>query len=105
MPDTEPYHLSTVAHVKVLMHALKYGSGSVNGFLLVEEGKKGSREERMDIVDAIPLFHLGHGLTPMIEVALLQVRAGAACVLDKESASRLSYRRSGINQLHSHPSL
>lgn len=109
MPEAEQYHLSTLAHVKVLMHALKYGYSSVNGFLLVEEGKKGSREEggRVDIVDAIPLFHLGHGLTPMIEVALLQVRSGTACVLYKERASqsRLSDRRSGINQLHSHPSL
>lgn len=81
MPDTDQYTLSTVAHVKLMMHALKYHYASVNGFLLVEDGSgknktRGGKEEsnRIDFVDAIPLFHLGHGLTPMIEVALLQVR-------------------------------
>lgn len=74
MPETEQYRLSTLAHVKLLMHALKYPSASVNGFLLVEEGSEKKGESGcIDIVDAIPLFHLGHGLTPMIEVALLQV--------------------------------
>ena len=28
---------------------------------------------RMELVDVVPLFHLGHGLTPMTELALLQV--------------------------------
>ena len=85
MPETDQYSLSHQAHVKLLMHALKYHYASVNGFLLVEDGcknkTKGGKEEsnRIDFVDAIPLFHLGHGLTPMIEVALLQVR-GWRCV-------------------------
>lgn len=82
MPEMDQYTLSHQAHVKLLMHALKYHYASVNGFLLVEDGSsknktKGGKEESnrsIDFVDAIPLFHLGHGLTPMIEVALLQVR-------------------------------
>lgn len=32
-----------------------------------------SPSSAVEIVDVVPLFHLGHGLSPMMEVALLQV--------------------------------
>jgi len=35
---------------------------------------KSGTEGGVKFVDVVPLFHLGHGLTPMLEVALLQVR-------------------------------
>jgi len=54
----------------VVMHALCYPHATVNG-LLIAEKKKSAKQHRL--VDAIPLFHSGHGLTAMVEVAILQV--------------------------------
>lgn len=105
MPDPDHYSLSTVAHVKLLMHALKYHYASVNGFLLVEDGNsknktKGKEENnRIDFVDAIPLFHLGHGLTPMIEVALLQVRGRCVCVREYAFTPAAQKQRMGPEML------
>lgn len=36
-------------------------------------GGSSGEGNRMELVDVVPLFHLGHGLTPMTELALLQV--------------------------------
>jgi len=67
--------ISTRCYIKILMHALKYPHATVNGVLLAEKkkAKDGEGNNRYEFVDVVPLFHLGHGLTPMIEVALLQV--------------------------------
>ena len=66
--------ISTRCYIKILMHALKYPHATVNGVLLAEKkAKDGEGNNRCEFVDVVPLFHLGHGLTPMIEVALLQV--------------------------------
>lgn len=92
------YSITTRCYLKVLMHSLKYPHATVNGVLLAEKtsGKKsgsnisggnsgakdgggeggGNQPQQprvVEFVDVVPLFHLGHGLTPMIEVALLQV--------------------------------
>lgn len=93
--------LSPRGYMKILMHCLKYPHSTVNGVLLVKpkSGTKNSSSSRksspngegggegsttgfgatgggssVEIVDVVPLFHLGHGLSPMMEVALLQVR-------------------------------
>lgn len=44
----------------------------MNGLLLADERRKGG-EGQLQIVDCIPLFHQCLGLTPMLEVALVQV--------------------------------
>lgn len=63
--------LSTKSYLKIVMHALRYPHATVNGVLISEKKGKSSKQNR--IVDAIPLFHSGHGLAPMVEVALTQV--------------------------------
>ncbi|KAH9424429.1 ER membrane protein complex subunit 8 [Dermatophagoides pteronyssinus] len=64
--------ISTKCYLKILMHAFRYPHGVVNGLLVMEKKKKSSGKSNR-IVDCIPLFHSGHGLTPMLEVALNQV--------------------------------
>lgn len=64
--------LSQQAFCKIILHAMKYPHCAVNGVLLAEKSKM--RDSKMlPLVDSIPLFHLGIGLTPMLEVALTQV--------------------------------
>lgn len=62
--------ISLRCYLKILMHAFRYPHATVNGLLIMEKKKK-SKSNRL--VDCIPLFHSGHGLTPMLEVALNQV--------------------------------
>uniref|UniRef100_A0A1A9US59 MPN domain-containing protein n=1 Tax=Glossina austeni TaxID=7395 RepID=A0A1A9US59_GLOAU len=64
------YKFTERAYAKMIFHAAKYPHLAVNGVLL---GTKDSGE----IVDAIPLFHQCLYVTPMAEVALLQIDAFA----------------------------
>jgi hypothetical protein len=52
-----------------------HSSSAINGLLLAPKDglKAGSR--RIHYTDCIPLFHMGHGLAPMLEVALSQVES------------------------------
>jgi len=82
--------LTVRCFTKIMMHALKYPHATVNGILIGEKKKRTapsspSKSENQDssparqassytlIVDCVPLFHSGHGLTPMMEAALIQV--------------------------------
>lgn len=66
--------LSTRCYAKIVMHLLKYPHATVNGVILSENKRKSGKDGNViEFVDAIPMFHVGHGLTPMLEVALLQV--------------------------------
>lgn len=64
------YKFSPKAYAKMIFHAAKYPHLAVNGILLAEKSQKGSPAQ---IVDAIPLFHQCLYLTPMTEIALIQV--------------------------------
>lgn len=68
--NLENVTISLRCYLKILMHAFRYPHATVNGLLIMEKKKK-SKANRL--VDCIPLFHSGHGLTPMLEVALNQV--------------------------------
>jgi len=68
MTDPE-YEISTRAYCKMIMHAAKYPSSSINGLLLAKK----SGERNVLYVDCIPLFHINTALAPMVEVALAQV--------------------------------
>lgn len=56
------------AYAKMIFHAAKYPHLAINGVLL------GSKDDGV-IVDAIPLFHQCLYVTPMAEIALMQVIA------------------------------
>lgn len=53
----------------------KYPHLAVNGLLL---GKKTSEKSKTEIVDAVPLFHQCLYVSPMSEIALVQVESRAA---------------------------
>jgi len=59
--------ISSRAYCKLILHCGKYPSSQINGLLLAR------KDDLSHICDAIPLFHMSVGLTPMHEVALSQV--------------------------------
>lgn len=61
------FTLSRTAYAKVKLHAFKYPHCEVTGLLLANQ------DTPYEITDAIPLFHQGNKLLPMIEVAFQQV--------------------------------
>lgn len=64
------YEFSETAYTKIIFHAAKYPHQAVNGLLLAKKSSKGSI---VQICDAIPLFHQCLQVTPMAEVALMQI--------------------------------
>jgi len=69
------YKISERAYAKMIFHAAKYPHLAVNGILLADKaGKQGSV---LEILDAIPLFHQCLYVTPMAEIALMQIDAFA----------------------------
>nr|CAG4644256.1 EOG090X0C9C [Lepidurus arcticus] len=62
--------LSSLAYSKILLHAAKYPHSAVNGVLLT---KKNDDKETLKYSDAVPLFHSNISLSPMMEIALMQV--------------------------------
>ena len=65
------YTITKEAYCKILLHAVKYPHRSVNGILVGEQ----ESHAHFRVTDAIPLFHVAVGLTPMLEVALAQIEA------------------------------
>ncbi|CAN7940676.1 unnamed protein product [Ixodes hexagonus] len=74
--------LGVRAFSKMLLHCLKYPHHAVNGVLLADERRKQTtndaqqtpqQQQQLHIVDCVPLFHQCLGLTPMLEVALVQI--------------------------------
>ncbi|KAF7266102.1 ER membrane protein complex subunit 8/9 [Rhynchophorus ferrugineus] len=60
---------SAKAFCKIILHAAKYPHCAINGILLAKVN--GNKE--IEFVDAIPLFHVCINLTPMAEIALMQI--------------------------------
>lgn len=60
------------AYCKMLLHVMKYPHRATNGIFLAEK-KKNKDNGMVNIVDCIPLFHLTLGLTPMLEIAMMQI--------------------------------
>ncbi|CAH0546504.1 unnamed protein product [Brassicogethes aeneus] len=61
---------SAKAYCKIILHAAKYPHCAINGVLLA---KSTSKKEDIEFVDAVPLFHISINLTPMAEIALMQI--------------------------------
>jgi hypothetical protein len=59
------YNSNEKAYTKCLLHSIKYSSTHVNGILLGTKTKT-----KIDILEAVPLFHSRLSLTPALEVAL-----------------------------------
>ncbi|XP_013791512.1 ER membrane protein complex subunit 8-like isoform X2 [Limulus polyphemus] len=66
--------ISVRAYCKMLLHIMKYPHCAVNGIFLAEQKKSHKNGQSViNIVECIPLFHMSLGLTPMLEVAFMQV--------------------------------
>jgi len=66
--------ITSLAYCKLLLHAAKYPHRSINGVLLAEKPKS-KDVKTVKFVDAVPLFHQSIHLSPMMEVALIQLDA------------------------------
>lgn len=64
------YKISGRAYTKMILHAAKYPHCAVNGILLSSNAGK---DKSVQIKDAIPLFHQCLHVSPMAEIALVQV--------------------------------
>jgi hypothetical protein len=62
---------SARAYCKIILHAAKYPHCSINGVLLSKSSTTKGKE--IEFVDAVPLFHIALNLTPMAEIALMQI--------------------------------
>ncbi|XP_050300734.1 ER membrane protein complex subunit 8/9 homolog [Anthonomus grandis grandis] len=62
---------SARAFCKMILHAVKYPHCAINGVLLAKSHATTSKE--IEFVDAVPLFHICLNLTPMAEIALMQI--------------------------------
>lgn len=70
--------INTLAFVKMFLHLAKYPELAVNGILLSKRMSSANDEadssSYLHFVDCIPLFHGVLSLSPMLEIALSQVR-------------------------------
>lgn len=70
---------SARAYSKMLFHAAKYPHLGVNGLLLAKNTEK---TRNYYVEDIVPLFHQCLHVTPMAEVALIQVRMLFIYIMD-----------------------
>ncbi|XP_050220216.1 ER membrane protein complex subunit 8/9 homolog [Mercurialis annua] len=64
------YEISQNAYIKLVLHAIKHKSTSVNGVLL----GRSNQNDVVEIVESVPLFHNPHlGLLPPLEIALIMI--------------------------------
>lgn len=92
-PSSSAYEVDSAALLKILLHAAKHPSKDVLGVLVgrppssTSSSSSSGAGDGIDdadgnatpsvsgrVVDALPLFHESTGLTPMLEIALLQVK-------------------------------
>lgn len=62
---------SARAFCKIILHSAKYPHCAINGVLLAKSQSASNKE--IEFVDAVPLFHVCVNLTPMAEIALMQI--------------------------------
>lgn len=62
------YEISQNAYIKLILHAIKHSTHSVNGVLL---GR--TQNDVVQISDSVPLFHDHLGLLPPLEISLIMV--------------------------------
>lgn len=70
------------AYCKMMLHAAKYPHCAVNGILLSEclKSKDSKTSKNLVFMDAIPLFHICLHVSPMAEIALMQVGLYLFCL-------------------------
>ncbi|XP_022753013.1 ER membrane protein complex subunit 8/9 homolog [Durio zibethinus] len=65
------YEISQNAYIKLVLHALKHKTTAVNGVLLGRVNPQ--KENVVEILDSVPLFHSNLALLPPLEIALIMV--------------------------------
>jgi len=92
-------NLSKLAYCKMVLHLAKYPHLSCNGLLLVK--KSTQSPQKVNFVDAIPLFHTSISLAPAIETALWQI--DAYCI--ENSLEIAGYYHANENSMDTKPSM
>lgn len=69
----------------MILHAAKYPHCAVNGVLLSGNKDGSSRASTVQIEDVIPLFHQCLNVSPMAEVALVQVGSINGTALNRKN--------------------
>jgi len=71
------YSVSSRAYTKMILHAAKYPHCAVNGVLLGngKDNASTGQKSAIHIEDVFPLFHECLNISPMAEVALIQIEA------------------------------
>ncbi|MCD7453001.1 hypothetical protein HAX54_019095 [Datura stramonium] len=64
------YEIHQNAYIKLILHALKHKTSSVNGVLL---GRISGNGDNVEIVESVPLFHSQIGLLPPLEISLIMI--------------------------------
>ncbi|KAL6572483.1 hypothetical protein OROMI_013441 [Orobanche minor] len=64
------YEIHQNTYLKVVLHALKHRTSTVNGVLLGRSSADGSA---IEIIDSVPLFHSQIGPLPPHEIALIMI--------------------------------
>ncbi|OIS96922.1 PREDICTED: ER membrane protein complex subunit 8/9 homolog [Nicotiana attenuata] len=64
------YEIHQNAYIKLILHALKHKTSSVNGVLL---GRISGNDGNVEIVESVPLFHSHIGLLPPLEISLIMI--------------------------------
>lgn len=71
--DSTRYEIGQGAYIKVVLHALKHKTSSVNGLLLGRLLNADDKDAVVEIADSVPLSHAQIGLLPTLEIALIHV--------------------------------
>ncbi|PHT42378.1 ER membrane protein complex subunit 8/9 -like protein [Capsicum baccatum] len=64
------YEIHQNAYIKLILHALKHKTSSVNGALL---GRISGNGDNVEIIESVPLFHSQIGLLPPLEISLIMI--------------------------------
>lgn len=70
MGSESNYEIHQNAYIKLILHALKHKTSSVNGVLL---GRISGNGDNVEIVESVPLFHSQIGLLPPLEISLIMI--------------------------------
>ncbi|PRQ35124.1 putative ER membrane protein complex subunit 8/9 [Rosa chinensis] len=64
------YEITQNAYIKLVLHALKHKTSAVNGILVSRVSPK---NDVVEIIDSVPLFHSQLGLLPQLEISLILI--------------------------------
>ncbi len=65
--------MSPLAYCKIVLHLAKYPHLACNGILLTKGSSSSPKQNTINVVDIVPLFHTSLALSAPFEIALNQI--------------------------------